>query len=96
MPQNNFGYYPKIQIADGIKKRPRLEINVKKSKLELGAGYATVAHFSNGQLKESSKSKNQETLDLFPVHPTGILEGRKSYSNSDSSSSNCSDKYLFI
>lgn len=27
---------------------------------------------------------NQETLDLFPLHPTGVLQGRRSYSAEDS------------
>ncbi|KAM7496562.1 hypothetical protein LguiA_020976 [Lonicera macranthoides] len=69
---------PKVLLPSAIKRRPRAE-KVNKSKLYGGAVHES-AHTSASEYNSS----DQETLALFPQHPTGILQGRSSSSPSSS------------
>lgn len=50
-------------------------------------GYDMAMHTANNVTTSNCSSSNdhQETLSLFPMHPTGILQGRKSIGSTPNS-----------
>ncbi|KAF8402880.1 hypothetical protein HHK36_010972 [Tetracentron sinense] len=96
LPQSGVGIYPhytKVLLPCGIKRRERAAKmhNTKDG----GAGYETthpkydIMQTQTGDMNEESSRNtiNHETLALFPLHPTGILEDIISAENSNPPSS---------
>ncbi|KAI3489980.1 hypothetical protein L1887_45895 [Cichorium endivia] len=78
IPQSNHpGFYPKVLIpsATTIKRR-----SSRTAKPKLSASAATLAGGNNPIKRNTINGKtysHQETLDLFPLHPTGILQQKE-------------------
>ncbi|RVW57023.1 WUSCHEL-related homeobox 2 [Vitis vinifera] len=85
VPQSDLGFYPqypKVLLPGGIRRRPRTE-RVEKTKTHGGGGGGGGAGYemmmqagdnNEGLIHSSSIDCNQETLALFPLHPTGDLQ----------------------
>ncbi|KAL6341657.1 hypothetical protein AAG906_032778 [Vitis piasezkii] len=81
VPQSDLGFYPqypKVLLPGGIRRRPRTE-RAEKTKTHGGggAGYEMMMQAGDnneGLINSSSIDCNQETLALFPLHPTGDLQ----------------------
>lgn len=74
--------YPNLPVPGGIKKRPRPQ-KVRPVHEPAGAESSVMHHRgdNSGQLNQ------QETLPLFPLLPTGILQERSSITSNSSLSS---------
>lgn len=85
MPRSDIGTMytqcPKVLLPCGIKRRQRTDL-VERTKTFYRTGFAYPAHpqghhhdVTVHQIAESDNDntveRNQETLDLFPLHPTG-------------------------
>ncbi|KAF2300406.1 hypothetical protein GH714_012966 [Hevea brasiliensis] len=75
LPQSDLGFYPqypKVLLPSGFKRRPWSE------KIDKARAYAFTDRKQQGANAINSKcyGNYQETLPLFPLHPTGILQGR--------------------
>lgn len=90
LPRNDLGLYPqctKVLIPSGSKRRTRTE-EIEKAISYVGSGYDPeqqeynfMMHANNindGFIDHNYGNDNQETLPLFPLHPTGRLQGRTS------------------
>lgn len=99
LPQSDLGFspqYPKVLLPGGFKRRPRAE-NMNKIKAYACTGYEPAAlspEYNNIMIHSTDRNQvtinnnsNQETLPLFPLHPTGILQGRETTMRSQNSSS---------
>ncbi|KAF2321908.1 hypothetical protein GH714_004389 [Hevea brasiliensis] len=62
-----FPQCPKVLLPSGFKRRPRSE-KIDKAKA------CTFTNWKQGSINGKCFSNNQETLPLFPLHPTGILQ----------------------
>lgn len=109
MPQNDLGFYtqfPKMLLPNIAATTKRRSHRTSKHKLSTGTG-----NFAGGDNPIKSKMVNgknyshQETLDLFPLHPTGILQQKEATSNNvdaydlnacTSSSTDCSQDQLYF
>ncbi|KAK9279165.1 hypothetical protein L1049_012842 [Liquidambar formosana] len=83
LPQSDIAFYPQyskvlLPPTSGIKGRPRTE-KVGKTKPCGVAGYEPT-HPGHGTAMHMGDT-DQETLALFPLHPTGILQGKKGNSS---------------
>lgn len=90
MQQGGVGFYPqyhhKVLLHGGVRRRPRPE-KLEKTTTWVGSDSAEYAlphpeHHSMILKQEDNYEKtigntNQETLALFPLHPTGLLERRR-------------------
>ncbi|XP_077217616.1 WUSCHEL related homeobox 2 [Tasmannia lanceolata] len=89
IPPNGVSFYPqgpKVLLPGGVMNRPRSEKVVQKTNDRSGFIYESTHHVDNSmELDHNNNNNNHETLPLFPLHPTGILEGR-SGNNSPSTS----------
>jgi len=88
LPQSDRGFYPqyhnpKVLLPGGIRRRPKTEKR-EKSRAFDDAGYNTALQEYDTLLPINS----QETLPLFPLHPTGILQGETGKSSIGSSANN--------
>ncbi|XP_022752748.1 WUSCHEL-related homeobox 2-like [Durio zibethinus] len=90
LPQRDLGFYPqcpKVLLPGGVKRRERLE-KTETARFYGGAAYDLVHQDYNNIIPDnienyegvlnngSCNNSNQETLTLFPLHPTGASEGR--------------------
>lgn len=84
VPQNDLGFYPKVLLPDGLRRRPRTE-RIEKTTAHGGHGGGGAAGYemmmqagdnNEGLMNSSSIDCHQETLALFPLHPTGDLQRR--------------------
>ncbi|CAK9137862.1 unnamed protein product [Ilex paraguariensis] len=101
IPQSDLGFYPqypnpKLPLPGGIRRRPRPETVDKTKQCGGGTGYEPAnqglnimmrTDYNEEFIKNTNKYCGQETLDLFPLHPTGILQERRTASSSLASSS---------
>ncbi|XP_071687547.1 WUSCHEL-related homeobox 2-like [Rutidosis leptorrhynchoides] len=108
MPQNELGFYtqfPKMLMPNPATTKRRSH-RTFKHKVSTGAG-----NLAGGNIPIKSKIVNgqnlghSETLDLFPLHPTGILQQKEVTSNNidaidlsacTSGSSECSQDQLYF
>ncbi|KAK9998591.1 hypothetical protein SO802_018194 [Lithocarpus litseifolius] len=101
LPHNDAGFYPqyqhsKVLLPSGTRGRPRTE-KLEKPRALHGAAYNS-AHQEYGMAMHKGNSTwditnnyshyGQETLPLFPLHPTGILQGKTGKPSIDSSAEN--------
>lgn len=105
--QSDIGFYPqyphpKVLLPGGmIRRRPRTE-KLEKSRSAFGDGGYNTAHqeydTSMHTAGSSTTINSQETLPLFPLHPTGILQGESGKSSIGSSEvdQECSGDQLFF
>ncbi|KAL6275891.1 hypothetical protein ACE6H2_019492 [Prunus campanulata] len=91
--QNELGFYQqspypnKVPFPCGAKRKPRTEKSVKPRTTRTGgSGYEPMPHgystsgggyMINDVANKSIGRCDQETLPLFPLQPTGILQGRE-------------------
>ncbi|CAL5352971.1 unnamed protein product [Camellia sinensis] len=91
LPQNELGFYPhypKVLLPGGIKRKPARPDTVENMKTSGGGvgiesaplSYNTTDHDGLITGDNNSNSK-QETLPLFPLEPTGILQARTTSSS---------------
>ncbi|KAF5179137.1 Wuschel-related homeobox [Thalictrum thalictroides] len=101
-----FGYYPQypkvpIPSTNGLRRKQQKDNKMKEMSVGSGAAYQH-AHkpygiMHTGDMNEESintnitSSINDETLALFPVHPTGILKENSTTSSVDNSHSDQGD-----
>lgn len=101
LPHNDVGFYPqyqhsKVLLPSGIRGRPRTEKLEKPRALDGAAynsahqGYGMAMHIGNSTWDITNNYSNygQETLPLFPLHPTGILQGKTGKPSIGSSAEN--------
>ncbi|KAF3453890.1 hypothetical protein FNV43_RR04331 [Rhamnella rubrinervis] len=83
---HNHHHYPKVAVSGGIRRRPSRTQKMEKLRtneayLPQGSHTAASGHYGDEGLTNRSimisNSNNQETLALFPLRPTGILQGRQ-------------------
>ncbi|XP_076928359.1 uncharacterized protein LOC143617829 [Bidens hawaiensis] len=80
IPQRDIGFYtqyPKMLVPNATTTKRR---SLRTTKTKLPAGSGTVTSGNNLTKTKMVNSKNyshQETLDLFPLHPTGILQKKE-------------------
>lgn len=90
LPQNDLGFYPqcpKLLLPGGRKRSPRLD-KVKKPN---PGGVDQSGQLGLQTMLPMGSSNIQETLPLFPLHPTGVLHER---TTSLSLGSNCSENSI--
>ncbi|XWS53141.1 hypothetical protein CRYUN_Cryun11dG0132300 [Craigia yunnanensis] len=90
IPQGDLGFYPqcpKVLLPGGVKRRGRPE-KTEKARFYGGAAFDLVHQDYNTMIPDnienyegvfnngSCNNSNQKTLALFPLHPTGVSEGR--------------------
>ncbi|KAG8380518.1 hypothetical protein BUALT_Bualt06G0024000 [Buddleja alternifolia] len=74
--------YPKVPLptAGGFKRRQNIENNKHPTSSQM---YNKTMHdhpiSKNEELQLHSSDHHQETLDLFPIHPTGILQAKNGF-----------------
>ncbi|KAB1201492.1 WUSCHEL-related homeobox 2 [Morella rubra] len=92
-------HHPKVFLPGGIRRRPTTTENLEKPRAydDDGARYSTVNqgydHDMNmhiGNCSGTVITNSQETLSLFPLHPTGILQGKEGKASIGSSAENSS------
>ncbi|GAY38117.1 hypothetical protein CUMW_034280 [Citrus unshiu] len=83
LPRNDLGFYPqctKVLIPGGSKMRAKTDQEMDKTTSYVGVGYDPEQPECNVMMHTSninnSDISNQETLPLFPLHPTGILQAK--------------------
>ncbi|EEF31009.1 WUSCHEL-related homeobox 2 [Ricinus communis] len=88
LPQSDLGFcpqYPRLLLPAGnFKRRPRTEKIIEKARsCAVPQEYNNIMiqtndrNINQGRIHSKSYISNQETLPLFPLHPTGILQGRE-------------------
>ncbi|XWS74144.1 hypothetical protein CRYUN_Cryun02cG0190500 [Craigia yunnanensis] len=87
LPQGDLGFYPQCPkgfLPGGFKRRGRPE-KMEKERFCGGVAYDLVHQDYNTMIPDTenyevlnngSNNSNHETLALFPLHPTGVLEAR--------------------
>ncbi|XVE79603.1 hypothetical protein DITRI_Ditri14bG0071600 [Diplodiscus trichospermus] len=104
LPQGHLGFYPqcfKALLTGGGKRRGGPE-KTDKAGLKDGAAFYLLhqdyntmiqGHIENYEVLNNgscNNDSNKETLALFPLHPTGVTEGRATFAgNSTTSPSSC-------
>ncbi|XP_057473017.1 WUSCHEL-related homeobox 2-like [Actinidia eriantha] len=77
IPQSEYGFYPqypsKVVLQGGVKRRPRPD-RIETHRPSSGAGYESAR--SVPMNTTAPKYSKQETLSLFPLEPTGILQAK--------------------
>lgn len=80
--QSENGFYPphsKVLVPVGFRRRPS-EIFVPTDMSNVISNGPLLYEGMQERISDCNLSySNQETLDLFPLHPTGILEGKTTY-----------------
>ncbi|OAY37824.1 hypothetical protein MANES_11G131800v8 [Manihot esculenta] len=72
LPRRDLGFYlryPKVLLPNGFKRRPRSE------KIDKARAYA-FTDSKQETIDDKFFGNNEETLPLFLLHPTGVLQGR--------------------
>ncbi|KDP44220.1 hypothetical protein JCGZ_05687 [Jatropha curcas] len=93
LPQIDLGFcppYSKVLLPGSFKRKPRTEkIDQKARTYACCAGYEPVMtqEYHNKNISGNNYVNNQETLPLFPLQPTGVLQGKAMITASSSSSS---------
>ncbi|XP_044467835.1 WUSCHEL-related homeobox 2 [Mangifera indica] len=83
LPRSEIGFYPqcpKVLLPGGFTGKVKLDEQMENTRGSLHDpaeqyNYNVMMQMSN--IDEVSIDNNQETLPLFPLHPTGILQGRR-------------------
>ncbi|KAI3830070.1 hypothetical protein L1987_04203 [Smallanthus sonchifolius] len=84
IPQSEIGFYtqyPRMLVPSATPTKRR---SPRTTKTKLSAGAGTLAEGNNPIKSKMVNGKNyshQETLDLFPLHPTGILQQKEATAN---------------
>ncbi|KAJ0084031.1 hypothetical protein Patl1_30892 [Pistacia atlantica] len=98
---SEIGFYPQcpkvlLPVPGGAKRRPKVEEQKENTRVLGGSlydpeqyDYSVMMQMRN--INEGGIDNNQETLPLFPLHPTGILQGRTSTTPSIGSTSSSSE-----
>ncbi|XP_031287505.1 WUSCHEL-related homeobox 2-like [Pistacia vera] len=101
LPRSEIGFYPQcpkvlLPVPGGAKRRPKVEEQKENTRVLGGSlydpeqyDYCVMMQMKN--INEGGIDNNQETLPLFPLHPTGILQGRTSTTPSIGSTSSSSE-----
>ncbi|OAY51798.1 WUSCHEL-related homeobox 2 [Manihot esculenta] len=75
IPQSDVGFYPQYSTvllpAGSFKRKPRSE------KADKARAYVSTDRKQQEAMNGNCNETYQETLPLFPLHPTGILQGRE-------------------
>ncbi|WRX32325.1 Homeobox domain - like 10 [Theobroma cacao] len=97
LPQGDLGFYPhqcpKVLLPGAVKRRGRPEKMEKARVYGTGAAYDLVHQECNTMMPDIENyggvlnNGNHETLALFPLHPTGVLDARATMSSLGSTTS---------
>ncbi|KAJ8636837.1 hypothetical protein MRB53_011104 [Persea americana] len=92
IPHPPVGFYPQYPevLLPGAMRRPIEEKVARKTKENLCEGYEA-AHPVNDSM-DAEGTMTHETLQLFPLHPTGILESRSEDPSPSTSTQTCNIK----
>ncbi|KAJ8750481.1 hypothetical protein K2173_015626 [Erythroxylum novogranatense] len=107
LAHSELGFYPqycksKVQIPGGLKRRSRTEKVDKTISYYRTTNELAAPHENTNVMLQKSDGKaeildiykgniNQETLPLFPLHPTGVLKGRASFTTIPSTYTKCDE-----